>query len=175
MLKQVSIYTDGACSGNPGPGGWGAVLSYQGVQKELSGGEPMTTNNRMEMTAAISALRALKEPCAVRLHSDSAYLVNAFNSRWLDNWQRNGWRTSKDEAVENQDLWQSLLELSQTHQIQWIKVKGHSTDVINNRCDALAVEAARAASAGDSGRAVSPGEDEAVAADGGFPDDVSAL
>jgi ribonuclease HI len=147
----VSIYTDGACSGNPGPGGWGAVLSYQGTQKELSGGEPMTTNNRMEMMAAICALRALKEPCAVQLHSDSAYLVNAFNSRWLDNWQRNGWRTAKNDAVENQDLWLSLLELSQTHRIQWIKVKGHSNDAINNRCDYLAVEAARAAATGGSG------------------------
>ncbi|MDR1205710.1 MAG: ribonuclease HI [Peptococcaceae bacterium] len=145
-MKQVSIYTDGACSGNPGPGGWGAVLSYQGTQKELSGGEPMTTNNRMELMAAICALRALKEPCAVQLHSDSAYLVNAFNSRWLDNWRRNGWRTAKNDAVENQDLWLSLLELSQTHRIQWIKVKGHANDAINNRCDYLAVEAARAAS-----------------------------
>lgn len=151
MLKQVDIYTDGACSGNPGPGGWGAVLSCQGVRKELSGGAPMTTNNRMEMMAAICALRALKEPCAVQLHSDSAYLVNAFNSRWLDNWQRNGWRTAKNDAVENQDLWLSLLELSQTHRIQWIKVKGHSNDAINNRCDYLAVEAARAAAANGSG------------------------
>jgi ribonuclease HI len=151
MLKEVDIYTDGACSGNPGPGGWGAVLSYQGGQKELSGGASMTTHNRMEMTAAICALQALKEPCAVQLRSDSAYLVNAFNLGWLDHWQKNGWRTAKNEMVENQDLWRLLLELSQTHRIRWVKVKGHANDVMNNRCDRLAVEAARAAASGDLG------------------------
>lgn len=157
MLKQVSIYTDGACSGNPGPGGWGAVLNYQGIQKELSGGTRLTTNNRMELTAAVCALQALKEPCAVRLHSDSTYLVNAFNAGWLDNWQKNGWRTAKNDAVENRDLWLLLLELSRIHKVQWVKVKGHSDDAINNRCDCLAVEAARAAAAENLEEAADPG------------------
>lgn len=139
--KDVVIYTDGACSGNPGPGGWAAALLYGEHRKELSGGRANTTNNRMEMTAAIEALRALKQPCRVRIHSDSSYLVNAFRQGWLANWQRNGWRTAAKEPVENQDLWQDLLELTQVHQVEWLKVKGHAGDALNNRCDELARQA----------------------------------
>lgn len=138
---MVDIYTDGACSGNPGPGGWGAILIYEGREKEISGGEPLTTNNRMELTAAIEGLGALKKPCRVHLYSDSAYLVNAFNNGWLKNWQANGWRSSRKEPVENQDLWQKLLELTKLHQVKWIKVKGHADNIYNNRCDQLAVAA----------------------------------
>ncbi len=137
-MKQVIIYTDGACSGNPGPGGWGTVLIYGNTMKELSGGERDTTNQRMEMTAAVNALSALKERCEVVCYSDSAYLVNAFNQHWLDNWQRNGWLTSKKTAVENQDLWQRLLELCRMHRVEWRKLKGHAGDELNERCDALA-------------------------------------
>lgn len=137
-MKEVSIYTDGACSGNPGPGGWGAILIYQETEKELSGGEPDTTNQRMELRAAIEALGTLKFPCKVKLFSDSAYLINAFNQNWIGNWQRNGWFNSQKKPVENQDLWQSLIELSQIHQIQWVKVPGHRDNVYNNRCDQLA-------------------------------------
>lgn len=140
-MSEVEIYTDGACSGNPGPGGWGAVLMAKGRRKELSGAEPQTTNQRMELTAAIRALTALKHPCQVRLYSDSAYLINAFKQRWLDRWQRNGWRNSKGQDVENQDLWRELLRLANIHQIEWIKVKGHADNVENNRCDTLARQA----------------------------------
>ena len=137
-MKQVTIYTDGACSGNPGAGGWGAVLMYGIHKKELSGKECNTTNNRMELQAAIEALRILKEPCKVDLYTDSAYLCRAFTDGWLTNWQRNGWLNSKKQPVENKDLWQVLLTLTQTHQVNWIKVKGHSDNEWNNRCDALA-------------------------------------
>ncbi|MGI6679595.1 MAG: ribonuclease HI [Dehalobacterium sp.] len=137
-MKEVTIYTDGACSNNPGPGGWGAVLMYGEHQKEIAGFDPGTTNQRMELTAAIEALKSLKEACRVKLYSDSAYLVNAFNQRWLDNWQRNGWKNSKKEPVENQDLWKELLKLAEKHQIIWIKVKGHADNIYNNRCDELA-------------------------------------
>jgi len=137
-VRDVSIYTDGACSGNPGPGGWGAILIYGDHRRELSGYEPQTTNNRMEITAAIKSLRALKTPCMVKLHSDSAYLVNAFNQKWLTNWQRNGWVNSKKDPVENQDLWRQLLDAIRPHQVQWVKVKGHANNVNNNRCDELA-------------------------------------
>lgn len=139
--KQVEVYTDGACSGNPGPGGWAAVLIFGNIEKELVGQENPTTNNRMELTAAIEGLKALKMPCRVRLYSDSAYLVNAFNNKWLEKWQQNGWRTAKKEPVENQDLWKKLLELAEIHDIEWIKVKGHSDNEYNNRCDKLAVAA----------------------------------
>jgi len=139
--KIVSIYTDGACSGNPGPGGWAAVLIYCDKEKEIWGNEAHTTNNRMELTAAMEALKIIKRPCKVNLYSDSAYLVNAFNNYWLKKWQINGWRNSKKEAVENKDLWQELLKLSETHDITWIKVKGHANNNYNNRCDKLAVEA----------------------------------
>ncbi len=140
-LKEVTIYTDGACRGNPGPGGWAAVLLYSGHEKEIVGREANTTNQRMEMKAALEGLKALKEPCRVRLHSDSAYLVNAFNQGWLEKWQRNGWVTTNKEPVANQDLWNELLTLHQKHRVQWIKVKGHSDNVLNNRADRLAQEA----------------------------------
>lgn len=137
-MKEVIIYTDGACSGNPGPGGWGAVLMYGGARKEVSGYHPATTNQRMELTAAIEALMLLKEPCSVRLYSDSAYLVNAFQQGWLRNWQKNGWKNARKEPVENQDLWKKLLEMNHTHQVQWLKVVGHADNQYNNRCDELA-------------------------------------
>lgn len=137
-MKEVTIYTDGACSDNPGPGGWGAILMYEGHRKEISGAEASTTNNRMELTAAIEALSRLKYPCKVLLYSDSAYLVNCFNNRWYEGWQRNGWKNSKGQPVENQDLWQRLLELMQKHDVSYIKVKGHSDNEWNNRCDELA-------------------------------------
>lgn len=137
-MKKIVIYTDGACSGNPGPGGYGAVLRYGRHEKEISGGELGTTNQRMELQAAISALGQLKEPCQVMLHSDSAYLVNAFKECWFDKWQRNGWKNSKKEEVANRDLWEQLIELARNHQITWVKVKGHADDELNNRCDQLA-------------------------------------
>lgn len=135
---RVDLYTDGACSGNPGMGGWGAVLIGADQRKELSGAENDTTNQRMELAAAIGGLSALKYPCEVRLHSDSAYLINCFKDRWYERWQRNGWRNSKGDAVDNQDLWEELLHLSSVHKIEWIKVKGHSDNKENNCCDELA-------------------------------------
>ena len=140
-MKEIDIYTDGACSGNPGPGGWGVVLLYQGNKKELSGYQPDTTNNRMELFAAIQGLSALKESCIVNLYSDSSYLINAFEKGWLDNWQRNGWKTSTKSPVENQDLWKLLLMHTHRHEVHFIKVKGHSTNDFNNRCDELATGA----------------------------------
>lgn len=139
-MKSVTIYTDGACSGNPGPGGWGAVLEFKGVEKEISGYHPSTTNNIMELTAALKALQSLKEPCEVSLYSDSAYLVRGFNEGWIHNWQKNGWQNSKKEPVANKEIWQSLIEQSQHHKITWIKVKGHSDNELNNRCDKLATD-----------------------------------
>lgn len=139
FLPGVVIYTDGACSGNPGPGGWGAVLMFGRHRRELSGYEPNTTNNRMELMAAIAALAALNKPCLVDLYSDSAYLVNAWERHWLDGWQRNGWKNAKKQPVENQDLWQQLLALAQKHRVTWHKVKGHADNEFNNRCDELAV------------------------------------
>ena len=140
-IKKVIIYTDGACFGNPGPGGWGAVLKFGEHHKELSGFEKNTTNQRMELTAAVNALSALKEPCAVELYSDSAYLINAFEQKWLERWQKNGWQNAQKKPVENQDLWRKLLELSARHQIKWVKVKGHSGLALNERCDELAKQA----------------------------------
>jgi ribonuclease HI len=140
-LKKVTIYTDGACTNNPGPGGWAAILNYKGCVKEIYGGEPLTTNNRMELTAAIKALEALKEPCYVELYSDSAYLINAFNQHWINKWVRNGWKTISGDPVENKDLWERLVELTKMHEIKWVKVKGHSDDEYNNRCDELAKSA----------------------------------
>lgn len=137
-MKEVIIYTDGACSGNPGPGGWGAILMYKDKKLELSGYEAHTTNNRMELLAPIQALSRLKEPCAVKVYSDSAYLVNAFNQRWLVNWQKRNWVKSDKKPVENQDLWKRLLEFAGIHSIRWIKVKGHADNAYNNRCDELA-------------------------------------
>jgi len=137
-VREVIIYTDGACSGNPGPGGWAAVLLCGPHRKELSGFHPHTTNNRMELQAAIEALRALKYPCKVKLYSDSAYLINAFRQNWLEAWQRNGWVSSRKQPVENRDLWEALLEAARPHQVEWLKVQGHADVAENNRCDELA-------------------------------------
>ncbi len=137
-MKKVTIYTDGACSMNPGPGGWGCVLIYNGIEKEFSGFENNTTNNRMELMAVIKALERLKEPCEIDLYSDSAYIVNAFNQKWIDNWRDHGWRTADKKPVKNLDLWQQIVDFSRYHTIYWHKVKGHSTNEYNNRCDALA-------------------------------------
>lgn len=137
-MKEVTIYTDGACSGNPGPGGWGAILIYREQRLELSGYEARTTNNRMELLAPIQALSRLKEPCAVKVYSDSAYLVNAFRQHWLENWVKRNWIKSDKKPVENQDLWKEILAFTQKHQIEWIKVKGHADNPLNNRCDELA-------------------------------------
>ena len=141
MKKQVTIYTDGACSGNPGPGGWGCVLMYRQHRRESSGGAENTTNNRMEITAALEALKLLKEPCEVDLYTDSAYLCNAFEKNWLETWSHNGWKTASKANVENQDLWKELLVLLQCHDVKFHKVKGHADNEYNNRCDKLAREA----------------------------------
>ncbi|MFW5973388.1 MAG: ribonuclease HI [Bacteroidota bacterium] len=143
-MKTVDIYTDGACSGNPGPGGWAAILIHGAHEKEISGGAPLTTNNRMELTAALEALRALREPCRVNLHTDSAYLHRAFTENWIGRWERNGWKTSSKKQVENQDIWQELIKEARRHQVNWVKVKGHADDVVNNRADRLAVAAMQA-------------------------------
>ena len=137
-MKQVEIFTDGACSGNPGPGGWGAVLRYNGREKELSGGEKNTTNNRMELTAVIKGLSALKERCEVDLYSDSSYVVNAINEGWLVAWQMKGYKTADNKPVKNVELWQELSALLKEHQVNFIKVKGHADNEYNNRCDELA-------------------------------------
>ena len=137
-MKQVIIYTDGACSGNPGPGGWGAILMFKDKKLEISGYEAQTTNNRMELMAPIQALSRLKEPCAVDVYSDSAYVVNAFEKRWLDSWQCRKWLKSDKKPVENRDLWEALLALTATHRVAWHKVKGHADNPYNNRCDELA-------------------------------------
>ncbi|HHY79082.1 MAG TPA: ribonuclease HI [Thermoanaerobacter sp.] len=136
----IEIYTDGACSGNPGPGGWAAVLLYKGIKKEISGFEETTTNNRMELKAVIEALKALKKPCQVNLYSDSNYVVNAFKEGWLEKWQKNNWIKSDKKPVENQDSWKELLEVSANHQINWIKVKGHADNEYNNLCDKIATK-----------------------------------
>ncbi len=139
-MKQVKIYTDGACSGNPGPGGWAAVLLHKDHRKEIFGYEPETTNNRMELLAPIRALEALKEACTVEVYSDSSYLVNAFKQGWLESWKKNNWRKSDKKPVENQDLWKELVALTEQHRVSWHKVKGHSDNVENNRCDELATQ-----------------------------------
>lgn len=136
--KTVKIYTDGACSGNPGPGGWGAVLYYQDTEKELYGGEKDTTNNRMEMTAAIEALRALKQPCIVHLYTDSTYVKDGI-TKWMANWKRNNWRTASKQPVKNKELWQALEEALSKHDITWHWVRGHNGDTGNERADSLAV------------------------------------
>ena len=138
-MKTVTIYTDGACSGNPGPGGWGAILSYNGVEKELSGGAAETTNNRMELTAVIEALRQLREPCAVELYSDSKYVVDALSKGWVYGWQKKGWIKSDKKPALNVDLWETLLTLLARHELRCHWVKGHAENEYNNRCDALAV------------------------------------
>ena len=140
-MKSVTIYTDGACSGNPGPGGWGAILMYNGTSKEISGASKDTTNNIMEITAVLEALKLLKEECEVKVYSDSAYVVNAFNQGWICNWRKNNWRTAGKDPVKNQELWQELYELTQKHKVEFIKVKGHSDNEYNNRCDFLATSA----------------------------------
>ena len=139
-LPNVTIYTDGACSGNPGPGGWGAILKFGEVAKELKGGELHTTNNRMELMAAISALEALKRPCSVDLHTDSQYLRNGVMS-WIGTWKRNGWRTADKKPVKNVDLWQRLETALAPHQVRWHWLRGHAGHVMNERADALAREA----------------------------------
>ncbi len=138
-MKTVEIYTDGACSGNPGPGGWGAVLRYGAHEKELSGGAAETTNNRMELTAVIEALRLLKEPCAVELYADSKYVIDALSKGWARGWRENGWVKSDKNPALNTDLWETLLTLCARHEMRYHWVKGHAENVYNNRCDALAV------------------------------------
>ena len=140
-MKEVSIYTDGACSKNPGPGGWASVLLFGEHRKEISGYISSTTNNRMELTAAIEGLRALREPCSITLYSDSSYLINAFVKRWIVNWKRNDWLKSDKKPVENKDLWLELLQAVEPHKVKWIHVRGHADNVENNRCDKLATEA----------------------------------
>ncbi len=141
--KEVTIYTDGGALGNPGPGGYGVILDYRGQRKELSGGFRHTTNNRMELMAAIEGLRALKEPCRVTLYTDSRYLVDAMEKGWARRWQANGWRRNKREAALNADLWEELLRLCDTHDVRFVWVKGHSGHAENERCDQLVQEAAR--------------------------------
>ena len=141
MEEKVIIYTDGACSGNPGPGGWGAILMYKENKKEISGGKKETTNNIMEITAVIEALKCLKTKCEVQVYSDSAYTVNAFNQGWIHNWIKNGWKSSNKEPVKNKELWQELYDLTKKHKVEFIKVKGHADNEFNNRCDEMAREA----------------------------------
>lgn len=143
---SVTLYTDGACSGNPGPGGWAAILIWNGTEKELSGSAPATTNNRMEMRAVIEGLKALKKPCQVTICSDSALIINAFEKGWIDDWIRRGWLKADKKPVENKDLWMELMNAMLGHKITWKKVKGHSTDDLNNRVDALAVKASKSVS-----------------------------
>ena len=138
---KVTIYTDGACSGNPGPGGYAAIIMLEDNKKEIFGAEANTTNNRMELRAAIEGLKALKRPCKVMLYSDSAYLVNAYNSNWVNSWKKNGWKNSSKEPVKNVDLWQDIESLRQIHDVTFVKVKGHADNEFNNRCDELAVAA----------------------------------
>ena len=142
-MKAVTLYTDGACSGNPGPGGWGAILEFNGVEKELSGGESLTTNNRMELTAVIEGLRALKEPCQVELYSDSKYVVDALEKGWAGGWQKRGWVKSDKSPALNPDLWETLLALCKQHKVTCHWVKGHAQNEKNNRCDELAVAESR--------------------------------
>ena len=143
-MKTVTIYTDGACSGNPGPGGWGAILEYRGVRRELSGAEAQTTNNRMELTGVIRALEQLKQPCRVELYSDSKYVVDALELGWARSWRARGWIRSDKKPALNPDLWQRLLELAQLHELRCHWVKGHAENPWNNRCDELAVAAREA-------------------------------
>ena len=137
-MEKVIIYTDGACSGNPGPGGWGAILMYKDTKKEISGGKKDTTNNVMELTAALEGLKMLKFPCKVDLYSDSAYLVNGFSQGWIYNWQKNIWQTSDKKTVKNKEIWQEIYNLTKIHKVNFIKVKGHADNEFNNRCDELA-------------------------------------
>lgn len=138
-MKEVSIYTDGACSGNPGPGGYAAILIYNGIEKEISGGQKDTTNNKMELLGVIEGLKMLKEKCKVNLYSDSAYVINSINNGWVLAWKKNNWIKSDKSKAKNIDLWEELLHLIDFHEVTFIKVKGHSDNVYNNRCDKLAV------------------------------------
>ena len=138
MEEKVIIYTDGACSGNPGPGGWGAILMYKGAKKEISGAMKNTTNNIMEITAVLEALKCLKVESDVQVYSDSAYVVNAFKQGWIYNWIKKGWKTAGGESVKNKELWQELYALTKKHTVEFIKVKGHSDNEFNNRCDEMA-------------------------------------
>lgn len=139
--KQVTIYTDGACDPNPGIGGWAAILLFGDAKKEITGGERDSTNNRMEMTAVIEALKQLKEPCAITLITDSEYVKNAFTQGWLQNWLKRGWKTASKQPVKNKDLWEELVKQTDLHQVEWKWVRGHANDELNNRCDELAVMA----------------------------------
>ena len=138
-MKTVTLYTDGACSGNPGPGGWGAILEFNGTEKELSGGEAETTNNRMELTAVIAGLSALKEPCIVELYSDSKYVIDGMSKGWAEGWRKNGWKKADKKPALNPDLWEKLLDLTNIHTLHYHWVKGHADNPKNNRCDQLAV------------------------------------
>ena len=138
-MKTVTLYTDGACSGNPGPGGWGAILEYNGTENELSGGESQTTNNRMELTAVIRGLQALKEPCTVELYSDSKYVIDGLQKGWAESWRKNGWKKADKKPALNPDLWEILLDLTHIHHLSYHWVKGHAENPKNNRCDQLAV------------------------------------
>lgn len=144
MLKQITIYTDGACSGNPGPGGWACILRWQGHEKSASGYAAATTNNRMELTAVIEGLHLLRYPCAVTVYTDSSYLCNAFSRGWLSRWEKNGWMRSPEAPVKNADLWQEILRLCRLHTVHFKKVKGHAGNPLNERCDALATGEIRA-------------------------------
>lgn len=137
-MKHIDMYTDGACSGNPGPGGWGVVLIYKDLIKEFSGYDAETTNNKMEITAVIEGLKKIKEPCNITIYTDSAYTMNAFEQGWIRNWQLNNWKTVNKKPVANQDLWITLLSLLSRHEYQFVKVKGHADNQYNNRCDQLA-------------------------------------
>lgn len=140
-MKKIELFCDGACSGNPGPGGWGAILRFNGSEKELSGSESETTNNRMELLGCISALQSLKEGCHVTVHTDSQYLANAFQKGWLEKWQKNGWKTASKDPVKNRELWEVLIKLSKIHQLDWVWIRGHAGHPENERCDSLAVSA----------------------------------
>ena len=137
-MEKVIIYTDGACSGNPGPGGWGTILMYNGNKKEISGAKNNTTNNVMELTAALEGLKMLNFPCEVELYSDSAYLVNSFSQGWIYNWKKNNWKTASKEPVKNKEIWEEIYNLTQIHKVKFIKVKGHADNEFNNRCDEMA-------------------------------------
>ena len=142
-MKHVDIFTDGACSGNPGPGGWGSILRYGAFEKEISGGSAQTTNNRMEVTAVIEALRLLKEPCSVTLYTDSQYVVNGVTKGWAESWRANGWRKADKKPALNPELWETLLELLETHEVEFVWLRGHAGHPENERCDQMAVEQSR--------------------------------
>jgi ribonuclease HI len=137
-MEKVTIYTDGACSGNPGPGGWAAVLLYKDQRKEISGAKKETTNNEMEITAVLQGLKMLKFPCDVEVYSDSAYVVNTFSKGWIYNWEKKNWKTADNTPVKNVELWKEILALTKTHKVTFNKVKGHADNELNNRCDELA-------------------------------------